>query len=83
MSFRSHLSEEEEEKEYYFKKEQSKPMTIKRTSIMEITSNDITEMENAAFKGQELYLEKMDASSQQNISHIDTPSSTNTERKLC
>lgn len=50
MSFRSHLSEEEEEKEYYFKKEQSKPIAIKRTSIMEITSNDITEMENTAFK---------------------------------
>ena len=53
MSFRSPLSEEEEQ-EYLFKKESSKPMTIKRTSIMEISSNDITEIENAAFKGQEL-----------------------------
>ena len=49
MSFRSHLSEEEEE--YLFKKESSKPMKIKQTSIMEISTNDITEIENAAFKG--------------------------------
>ena len=51
----SHMSDEEEEKEYWFKKdEKTRPAKIMQTSIMEISTNDIQEMDPATFKGQEL-----------------------------
>ena len=83
MSIKSLVSDEEE-KEYWFKKdEKTRPNKVMRTSIMEISTNDIQEIDPATFRGQELQFEKIDASSQHHVSLISSPSSANTAMKLC